>query len=71
MQYFLQKIYFFSKIFGHVKKKLYLCTLNCEFENKHLCSNHEEKYTDYLALMLLAVCDGGGKGAEIKRCTPL
>ena len=31
MQYRLQKIIFFLKIFGYFKKKLYLCTLNCEF----------------------------------------
>ncbi len=31
MQYSTKKIYFFLKIFGYVKKKLYLCALNCDF----------------------------------------
>ena len=29
MQYLLKKTFFFFKMFGNFKKKLYLCTLNC------------------------------------------
>lgn len=30
MQYKLEKKHFFCKLFGGLKKKLYLCTLNCD-----------------------------------------
>ena len=31
MQYLIKKLHFFLKIFVYVKKKSYLCALNCEF----------------------------------------
>ena len=39
MQYLTQKIYFFLKIFGKFKKKLYLCTLNCDFYKTAYANN--------------------------------
>lgn len=55
MQYLMQKIYFFFKIFGYFKKKSYLCTLNCELVNKQSFSNMK-KGLFILSLLCLSVC---------------
>ena len=71
MQYLCKNLYFFLKIFGYFKKKLYLCTLNCEFLNKLSLFYYEEKYLYTIAPMYFDDADGAEKGGDSKRSPSL
>ena len=60
-----KKYIFFEKIFGYIKKKLYLCALNCDYIVTSISSHYEEKYTIHFVFMLLCstICAGSTGGA--------